>query len=965
MTATLKINKAASVITANDLTVTYNKLAHSISGTLNHDETTLSYKYGSNDSQATPIEFTNVGTYTVTISAIETANYLSVSKNVTLTINKATYDMSNVIFNGHIKTYDGNAYPLSISGTLPGEAGEITVSYVNNDQVNAGEHTVTAKFSGDADNYNLIPDKTAVLKINKATHDISGLVYNDTFTYDKTNHSLSIEETSLPEGVLIASYDNNSYMNAGTYNVTVNFTVADLVNYNAIAPIIKQLTINKMELTVNIGSDSKTYGEFDPVFTYTSNELEGDTISITLARVQGENVGDYTIGIVASNVGNNYVITTVNPGTLTIIRKVITVTPHELSKDYSEPDPEFTYDAPGLIGTYSFSGAITRDMTADNPQLPGTYEILIGTLNDPTGNYTINFVSGKLFTINPIDFDDVTMEGKTVTYNGQEHSIIVSAPVTATVTYKYEGLPNQTTPFKFTEAGTYTISATVTMDGYYPKDLGPVDLVINKAESVITVSDKTVTYDGKAHSITATLNHDQADLEYIGNGKILVDTYTVFISVPESDNYFGASTQATLTIEKAQATIDAENLTVTYNKAAHSIAGTLNHDETTVKYQAAGVAQQSTPIEFTNAGTYVITISAIETANYLSVSKNVTLTINKATYDMSNVTFNGHIKTYDGNAYPLSISGTLPGEPGEITVSYVNNDRVNAGEHTVTAKFSGDADNYNLIPDKTAVLKINQAQSVITVSDKTVTYDGHAHSITATLNHDQADLEYIGNGQTQAGEHTITISVPESTNYLGASTTAKLTINKAQSVITVEGVTVTYDGNVHSIEASLNHSEKPLVYDNNDKTNAGTYQVTISVDESTNYLGTSTTATLKINQAQSVITVSDKTVTYDGHAHSITATLNHNQAELEYIGNGQTQAGEHTITISVPESTNYLGASTTAKLTINKAQSVITVEGVTVTYDGNVHSIEASLNHSEKPLVYDNNDKCWYISSNN
>ena len=72
----------------------------------------------------------------------------------------------------------------------------------------------------------------------------------------------------------------------------------------------------------------------------------------------------------------------------------------------------------------------------------------------------------------------------------------------------------------------------------------------------------------------------------------------------------------------------------------------------------------------------------------------------------------------------------------------------------------------------TATLKINKAASVITVSDKTVTYDGETHSITATLNHDQAELEYSGNAQTQAGEHTVTISVPASTNYLEAEVTA-------------------------------------------------------------------------------------------------------------------------------------------------------------------------------------------------
>jgi hypothetical protein len=257
---------------------------------------------------------------------------------------------------------------------------------------------------------------------------------------------------------------------------------------------------------------------------------------------------------------------------------------------------------------------------------------------------------------------------------------------------------------------------------------------------------------------------------------------------------------------------------------------------------------------------------------------------------------------------------------------------ISAGTYQVTISVD-ESTNY-LGTSTTATLKINQAQSVITVSDKTVTYDGHAHSITATLNHDQADLEYIGNGQTQAGEHTITISVPESTNYLGASTTAKLTINKAQATIDAENLTVTYNKAAHSISGTLSHSEATLTYtyestsssDPIEFTNAGTYVITISAPATTNYLAVTKEVTLKINKAQATITATDKTVTYNKAAHSIAGTLNHDETTVKYQAAGVAQqstpieftnAGTYVITISAIETANYLSVSKNVTLTIS------------------------------------------------
>ncbi|MDT0691975.1 MBG domain-containing protein, partial [Salegentibacter sp. F188] len=82
----------------------------------------------------------------------------------------------------------------------------------------------------------------------------------------------------------------------------------------------------------------------------------------------------------------------------------------------------------------------------------------------------------------------VAFEGDTFIYDGAAHSIFVTGlPEGATVKYADNGQIN---------AGTYTVTATVSQDNYNDKVL-TADLVIEKAEAVITAEAvQTFTYDG-------------------------------------------------------------------------------------------------------------------------------------------------------------------------------------------------------------------------------------------------------------------------------------------------------------------------------------------------------------------------------------------------------------------------------------------------------------------------------------
>lgn len=87
----------------------------------------------------------------------------------------------------------------------------------------------------------------------------------------------------------------------------------------------------------------------------------------------------------------------------------------------------------------------------------------------------------------------------------------------------------------------------------------------------------------------------------------------------------------------------------------------------------------------------------------------------KDVYDMSNITFEDASFDYDGEAKIIEITGELP---EVVTVEYeikakegsslIDGEAIEVGEYIVTAKFTGDAENYELIEDMQATLVINE-----------------------------------------------------------------------------------------------------------------------------------------------------------------------------------------------------------------------------------------------------------------
>ena len=294
--------------------------------------------------------FQDAGTYDMT-AILQCDGYVSKILSASVVIEKATYDVTNAKLYDETVVYDMDAHGLVLKGnvienekggtlhapaTLPqGVSVGYTITKIKDGKgveiapdkqqvieghkaIGAGTYKVCAQFKGDASNYNAIPDSVAYLTIERATHDMSKIMFTDnTVTYSGKEQSLSIaSDSKMPLDVEVSyqikqlkdgagdmvtdTYKNgNSAVDVGQYLVKVSFSIIgkNAENYTAF-PFEKEayLTIERAAYDTtmkNVYLDSQWY-EFKEGKTYEiylESELpEGVSPQFTLTDKNGEKI---------------------------------------------------------------------------------------------------------------------------------------------------------------------------------------------------------------------------------------------------------------------------------------------------------------------------------------------------------------------------------------------------------------------------------------------------------------------------------------------------------------------------------------------------------------------------------------------------------------------------------------------------------------------------------------------------
>jgi len=686
-------------------------------------------------------------------------------------------------------------------------------------------------------------------------------------------------------------------------------------------------------------------------------------------------------------------------------------------------DESLVYD--GEEHTLLVSGTLPEGVTV-------TY---VGGNKSDVGEYEVTakfFYNGKELTDSAltatltikkatINLFGVSAENLTVIYNGTEQAPTLTGtlPDGVGVEYSYENAAGEAVE-RIVNVGEYKVTATFVYDTHNYNELAPkkFNCTVTPATydmSGVRVLSVTKTYDGKevAPTLVGTLPEGVSHTFTVKNSlgetvEKIVDAgvYTVYATFTSDDpNYFPIDPiSATVTVESLEVgEVSFDDLTVTYDGKAHTIlvVGTLP-EGVSVVYEGG---------DKTAVGTYEIVAKFyVGEIELVEERLTATLTIKKATIDMSGVSAPDGSAAYNGAEHKPTISGEIP---AGVEVVYTYTDAMGntvdkiiaAGAYKITASFVYDTDCYDEINPITFNYTVTKAGFDVSGSypeSVTRTYDGAAvkptlaGSLPAGVEVVYTYTDASGNAVSEivkVGEYTVVASfIYDETNYDKLEpVTFVYTVTKGTydlSGVKLESVTKTYDGKAVEISlgtlpagltatVTLKNSLGETV---SEMLNAGTYSVSavFEGDLENYYPVNEMTATVEIKKAAiGGISFTDAVFAFDGAEKSIFVVGAPEWLEITYEGNGVTAPGTYTVTATFGENANYVQVPPMqAKIVIEIDKSTPTDGIVFEAYkDGYaVSGVKAGVSivvipatHEGKPVLsvksfaFDGNEELTYV----
>lgn len=562
------------------------------------------------------------------------------------------------------------------------------------------------------------------------------------------------------------------------------------------------------------------------------------------------------------------------------------------------------------------------------------------------------------------------------------------------------------------EAGTYKLTVAYHPQGVteYKGGDKPADSQIAVNVSCQTANVKITgtldkEYDGQPADLAYTTNSNaNVNVEYNVNGTWQTEapthagTYEVKVSVPENGDFAAASDTKIYTIKPREVVISGitanakvydrtVNAELDYSKVVFT--GRVKGDTLTVSAEgtfADSNAAKGKTVTITNlilsgvsADNYVLAANGQQTSTTADINpKEITVTI----------TPNGGI--YEGTITPATakLNGLVGKDDPAIILTYTGtaNDGTpadgkvpsKAGTYTVTASINDS--NYSLKEEgssaKFIVEKAYPQLSISAVTDKNygeeafklgVSNKGDGSKSYASSNDKVVKVDENGTVTiVGAGKATLTVSLVECANYTKDQKEVTVTVKKINHSLVVTKLTyeVTYGDPVFKIVANAEDTESGIHFtsDNENVTtvsadgtvtikNAGTAKITVSMDESQNFLAVSKEVTVTVapkeitvtpDNASKVYGESDKEFTYTPSGLVGEDTLSDitlSRAEGDNVGTYEITAAQ-----KKDANPNYSVKFNKGTFTINPKEITVTITPNGGTYEGNIISAAAVLN---------------------
>ncbi|MCQ2793543.1 MAG: MBG domain-containing protein [Bacilli bacterium] len=285
--------------------------------------------------------------------------------------------------------------------------------------------------------------------------------------------------------------------------------------------------------------------------------------------------------------------------------------------------------------------------------------------------------------------------------------------------------------YKFYKVGEWKVKI-----NFNTKYYNIVDFVIteNEFDSSLKLKDEVVLYDGKSHNLSVEGPLPEGTNVYFPQGNSFTSASEVPYNVKcilTKEGYKTKELTGKLTITKSDYSkeildqIEFNDTEFTYDGTEKKLEAKNIPQDCSVDYYIGKIHGNS----MVNAGVYKVTgVITCSNPNYNQIPNiEATLTINKARYELNDVTFDDAIYSYEPGVKHTLLLSNAKNIPNNVKVTYENNTHEDVGEYEAVARFEVDS-NHESIEPMTAVLTVIPKELDLNVIDfkkiQNATFDG-------------------------------------------------------------------------------------------------------------------------------------------------------------------------------------------------------------------------------------------------
>ncbi len=733
---TLRCIVSAATITLSDLTAVYDGKPHT--PTVTTDPAGLNYQiiytYGEYGNYAPSEEPpTEPGSYLVTVQIVD--EYYKGNVVETFTIKKATITCTADDASRGVNQPDPE-FTYTYQGLLAGDTPDVIdvpPTLISTATADSPAGTYEILVTGAEDDCYEIVGIPGILRITISTPKISNLQATTLEYGQPLSHALLTATVTDPQsGEVVYGefiWDTPELIpESGTATHTWRFVPESETVYSVITGTA-DVTVLPREISIKPQAATKLYGDPDPAFNYviTDGKLpNGHNLTVSYTRAAGEELGDYQVQIAeveitsaTLTVNNNYKVVT-ETGTLTIVKRPLTIVADDITKSRSGEDPELTWTI--TEGSLLENDAVTGELVREEGELPGEYAITRGTIALP--DYYDLTVTGATLTI-PLyqleiytepDAEEPSIETVAINYGqplegqSQINGVVVNSYNDEVV----EGTFYWVRENEILRPGIHNLAwefIPAESAEHYAEFTGLLQLAIGPGPLTVTVADASREYReaNPEFPITITgflLNDTIACVKEMPTASCAADenspagTYPITISGGKSDYYYFQYVPATLTVTPAKVTTN--SVQVEGNATALINYGdNLSELEITGDFSVPGQIQWQNPEQVPEVGdTSVQWVFTPDDKGYQTVTGTIPIRVVPATLVIT-VDSDARACGEENPEFSFDVSGFLNGDTIDClttlpSFSCTADKNSPPGIYTITAT-GATADNYVFI----------------------------------------------------------------------------------------------------------------------------------------------------------------------------------------------------------------------------------------------------------------------------